>query len=76
MSKKGPKANFIFKIYVFQEFEMPRDVTVAELYDAAKLRLLRFYLAKHDRASSEDPESLDQSIEQYKDCYITSVTHS
>lgn len=64
-SKKGPEANFTFKIYDFQECEMPRDVTVGDLYESAKLGVLRFYLATLDLeesdASSEDIQYSEQS---------------
>ncbi|XP_057203027.1 uncharacterized protein LOC130562169 [Triplophysa rosa] len=77
-SKKGPEANFSFKIYDFQECEMSHDITVGELYESAKLGVLRFYLATfelEESDASEDTHSSDTPSEQKDDCYITGETY-
>ncbi len=78
-SKKGPEVSFGFKIFDFQECEMPHDVTVGELYESVKLGILRFYLVSFDleesEASSEDLQTSDTPSEKNDDCYITGETH-
>ncbi len=78
-SKKGPEVSFVFKIFDFQECEMPHDVTVGELYESVKLGILRFYLVSFDfeesEASSEDLQTSDTPSEKNDDCYITGETH-
>lgn len=77
-SKKGSEVSFTFKIFDFQQCEMPHDITVGALYETAKLGTLRFYLATFDNEesedSSEDPHCSDTPSEQDYDCYITGAT--
>ncbi|KAK7157035.1 hypothetical protein R3I94_006940 [Phoxinus phoxinus] len=77
--KNGPEVSFSFKIYDFQECEMPHDITVGGLYESVKLGVLRFYLVTLDleksEAASEDLQSSDTPSEQNDDCYTADETY-
>lgn len=57
ISSKGPAENYTFEIRDFSQTEIPVNLTVNELYEQSKLRMLRLYVYTKEVESSPQVSS-------------------